>query len=270
MVREHRSGARFHARFPDPDDPDDRAGPDGDGTAGPWGDRFRTALARAGVTVPLATPVGVADLVIEPGAIRATVDDGRATHRVRVGLRPLPDEVWDAVADALAADPWTAAAVGLGRVPDTLDAVVAGAGGQLLPSSADALPLDCTCAEWAMPCEHVAAVLAHAAAAVAADPHLLVSWRGRERRALRDAVRDRRAGAGPGAATAELVARWHVAGAPVPDPTGTPARPDALLDDLPPLGAAADPVDDDGRRVDAREALRPLYRRLAADRGRAR
>ena len=109
------------------------------------------------------------------------------------------------------------------------------------------------------PCKHLAAVAYLAAEEFDVDPFALLRWRGRDRATLLAALRDRRdAGAGTPTALEDLLDRFHGPGVPVPAPPERTARltpdPEALLDELPPL-------DVDG--VDAREVLRPLYRRLA-------
>jgi hypothetical protein len=48
----------------------------------------------------------------------------------------------------------------------------------------------------------------------------------------------------------------------VPEPTPAAVRSDALLDEVPPLGVEV--AGPDGTRADLRDALRPLYRRLAS------
>lgn len=278
MVRETRSGPRFSERFPDRFAEFGKRRPVEDGVVARsrrgeigeswWSGRFLAVLTELGVGGRLArgktyARAGqVVDLAIEPGAITATVQGSRdEPYRARIGLRRFADEAWDAVLDALAADSWYAAALLAGEVPDDLEDVLAGVGLSLFPQGSAELPMDCSCPDWSVPCKHLAAVAYLAAEEFEVDPFALLRWRGRDRATLLAALRDRRdAGAGAPTALEELLDRFHRPGVPVPGPPGRPASAppsDALLDELPPLTL------DEGDGGDAREVLRPLYRRLA-------
>ena len=276
MVRETRSGPRFSERFPESYAEYGKRKPVEDGLVARsrrgaigeswWSGRFLAVLTQLGVGGRLdrgktyARAGQVVDLAIEPGAITATVQGSRdEPYRARIGLRPFADEAWEAVLDALAADSWYAAALLAGEVPDDLEAVLAGVGLSLFPQGSGELPMDCSCPDWSVPCKHLAAVAYLAAEEFDVDPFALLRWRGRDRATLLAALRDRRdAGAGTPTALEDLLDRFHGPGVPVPGPPERTTRlrpdPEALLDELPPL-------DVDG--ADAREVLRPLYRRLA-------
>ena len=269
MVREHRSGPRFHEKFAEFGKPlpvedgitaRSRRGAIGESW---WSGRFLAVLTSLGVGGRLdrgkryARAGQVVDLAIEPGAITATVQGSRSEpYRARIGLRPFADEAWEALLDALAADSWYAAALLAGEVPEDLEDVLAGVGLSLFPQGSGELPMDCSCPDWSVPCKHLAAVAYLAAEAFDEDPFALLRWRGRDRATLLAALRDRRAeGAGAPTALEDLLERFHRPGVPIPTitaPTGGPPS-DALLDELPPLLVDGD---------DAREVLRPLYRRL--------
>lgn len=270
MVREMRSGPRFHERFEE----FGKRKPVEDGIVARsrrgaigeswWSGRFLEVLRSLGVGGRLdrgktyARAGQVIDLAIEPGAITATVQGSRdEPYRARLGLRPWADEAWEAVLDTLAADSWYAAALLAGEVPDDLEDVLARAGLSLFPQGSGELPMDCSCPDWSVPCKHLAAVAYLAAEEFDVDPFALLRWRGRDRATLLAALRDRRdAGAGAPTALEDLLDRFHRPGVPIPDPPAharAPA-PDALLDELPALTL------DDG--TDVREVLRPLYRRL--------
>lgn len=270
MVRETRSGPRFHERFEefgarkpveDGISARSRRGAIGESW---WSGRFLAVLTALGVGGRLsrgktyARAGQVIDLAIEPGAITATVQGSRdEPYRARIGLRPFADEAWDAVLGALAADSWYAAALLAGEVPDDLEDVLARVGLSLFPQGSAELPMDCSCPDWSVPCKHLAAVAYLAAEEFDVDPFALLRWRGRDRATLLAALRDRRdAGAGVPTALADLLESFHRPGVPIPDPPRHPRAPapDALLDELPAL------VCDDG--TDVREVLRPLYLRL--------
>lgn len=277
MVREHRAGPRFSERFDDEPDEPARPGP-------AWGRRLGAALDAIGVPPDPRPPIGVlppsslatgdgtgaAEPVFAPGAITATVDG----HRVRIGMRPAPDEAWERLLDAVAAEPWVASALLAGEVPDEIAGLAAGAGLEPVPRRSADLPIDCSCPDWSVPCAHARALAGAAVRAVGDDPFLLLRWRGRDRRTLLADLRSRREDRAVAAAPLEsLLDRFHRAASPVPpalDPRapapqpgtgrtgpGRPPPPDAVLDDLPPLLLDAP----DGT-VDVRDVLRGLYRRL--------
>lgn len=280
MVRERRSRPPFRERFADPSEPPAKPIAVDDGITARsrrgaigsswWSGRFLEVLEQLGVGGRLARGRNyaragqVVALSIDPGEITATVQGSRPEpYRAKIGLRPFADEAWEAIVEAFAADSWYAASLLAGEVPDDLEDVVASAGLSLFPQGSRELPMDCTCPDWSVPCKHLAAVMYLAAEEFDADPFALLRWRGRDRTTLLAAVRAHREEAGGPAPTAlaDLLDRYHVAGAPVPDPgpPSAPTRADALLDELPLLGVPG--PDGSG---DAREALRPLYRRLAS------
>lgn len=282
MVREHRSRPPFRERFPETSKPipvdDGIAARSRRGAIGSswWSGRFLEVLEQLGVGGRLARGKNyaragqVAALSIDPGRISATVQGSRAEpYRVTIGLRPFADEAWEAIEEAFAADSWYAAALLSGEVPDDLEDVVASVGLSLFPQGSRELPMDCSCPDWSVPCKHLAAVSYLVAEEFDADPFALLRWRGRDRATLLAAVRGRRDDAGGPAPTAlaDLLDRFHVAGATIPDPLVPEhaGASDALLDDLPPLGVPAPGEGGSGSAgSDAREALRVLYRRLAS------
>jgi uncharacterized Zn finger protein len=121
-----------------------------------------------------------------------------------------------------------------------------------------------------VPCKHLAAVAYLVAERFDDDPFLILRWRGRDRTTLLAGIRSRRDDAEPAVAPlAAVVDRYFDAGGPLPEVVGSrpdPGRSEALLDEMPPLGirVAGEP---DGDDVDAREALRPLYRRFGTPNG---
>ena len=232
-----------------------------------WSGRFLAVLNALGVGGRLdrgktyARAGQVVDLAIEPGAITATVQGSRdEPYRARIGLRPFADEALGGRARRAgrrllvrrgparrrgARRPrgrprraWASRCSRRGRASCRWTARART--GRCRASTSRPSP---TCA----------------AEEFDVDPFALLRWRGRDRATLLAALRDRRdAGAGTPTALEDLLDRFHGPGVPVPAPPERTARltpdPEALLDELPPL-------DVDG--VDAREVLRPLYRRLA-------
>ena len=230
-----------------------------------WSGRFLAVLETLGVGGRLsrgktyARAGQVTELTVAAGAVTATVQGSREEpYRVRIGLRPFADEAWEAVEAAFAADAWYAASLLGGEVPDDIEEVFARVGLSLFPQGARDLPMDCSCPDWSVPCKHLAAVSYLLAERFDDDPFAILRWRGRDRATLLAGIRDRRDEATPAVTPLEdVVDHFWVPGGPVPDPSPVPVRADAMLDEMPPLG-----VDVDG--IDLRDALRPVYRRLAS------
>jgi uncharacterized Zn finger protein len=302
-----RRNAPFREKFPDPRDeagPPDGAGPPGGprdfseygrripveggvaaksrrGAIGEswWSERFLAVLEKLGVGGRLtrgrtyARAGQVIDLSIEPGEIVATVQGSRAEpYRARIGLTPFAEPAWEAVEDAFARDSWYAASLLGGSVPDDLEDVFTSVGLSLFPTGGREMPMDCSCPDWSVPCKHLAAVAYLVAERFDEDPFLILRWRGRDRTSLLAGIRERRDDAEPAvAALARVVGRYFDAGGPLPEVAGTTTGPglsEALLDEMPPLGVRVAGGDaGDGATVDAREALRALYRRFGAPNG---
>jgi uncharacterized Zn finger protein len=108
--------------------------------------------------------------------------------------------------------------------------------------------MDCSCPDWEVPCKHLAATCYLLAESFDADPFEILAWRGRGRTELLDRLRRLRDGghrqADPvdvepdTARLDEAIAEFWRPG-PQPDQSrGEPSalRPDALLDQLDPIG----------------------------------
>jgi hypothetical protein len=138
------------------------------------------------------------------GLVVAQVQGSRRTpYGVQISMPAASDARWEAIVDALAAQAGYAARLLAGELPHEIEDVFAGAGVALFPERGSHLTTSCTCPDWATPCKHAAAVCYLMAEAFDDDPFLLLAFRGREREALLDELRDRRGvavddGADPG------------------------------------------------------------------------
>jgi len=164
----------------------------------------------------------VIDLGIGSGLVVAQVQGSRRTpYGVQISMPAASDARWEAIVDALAAQAGYAARLLAGELPHEIEDVFAGAGVALFPERGSHLTTSCTCPDWATPCKHAAAVCYLMAEAFDDDPFLLLAFRGREREALLDELRDRRGLAvddgGPGGA---------------PSPSEPPSRAAPLADSL--------------------------------------
>jgi uncharacterized Zn finger protein len=135
----------------------------------------------------------VIDLGIGAGLVVAQVQGSRRTpYGVQISMPAASDARWEAIVDALAAQAGYAARLLAGELPHEIEDVFAGAGVALFPERGSHLTTSCTCPDWASPCKHAAAVCYLMAEAFDDDPFLLLAFRGREREALLDELRDRR------------------------------------------------------------------------------
>jgi uncharacterized Zn finger protein len=135
----------------------------------------------------------VIDLGIGSGLVVAQVQGSRRTpYGVQISMPAASDARWAAIVDALAAQAGYAARLLAGELPHEIEDVFADAGVSLFPERGSHLTTSCTCPDWATPCKHAAAVCYLMAEAFDDDPFLLLAFRGREREALLDELRDRR------------------------------------------------------------------------------
>ena len=203
------------------------------------------------------------------------VDDNGETYRARVAVRAYSAADWRRIERALAAEAIHAARLLAGDLPEDLDSILAGYGLSLFPAELTDIALECSCPGWHKPCAHLAATCYVLAETFDADPFVILAWRGRGRTELLDNLRalrtspDAGATAGPaGAKTrpAPPATGFWTAGprlAPPPDQVpGTVRRPDALLEQLDPLGLSAG-------RFEVADLLAGAYRRLARHTGRS-
>lgn len=118
----------------------------------------------------------IKSLTVSPGLIKAEVQGAKATpYHVRIEMPPLPQ---DAVWALLRAKPILAAQLAAHALPIAFAEALRQNGLTLLPETRRDLTLHCDCKDWARPCKHLAAVLCLFADATAADPALLLRFRG--------------------------------------------------------------------------------------------
>lgn len=169
-----------------------------------WGRRWIAALEALGAVYANRLPRGrtyarggrIADLVVKPGQVTATVRGSRVRpYRVAIRLPVFDDATWERVTAALAAELRHAAALLDGRMPEDIDEVLEGCGVSLFPRPRE-LSTSCSCPDYANPCKHVAAVHYLLAQTFDADPFLLPTLRGRDQAALLAGLRAARAGGG--------------------------------------------------------------------------
>jgi uncharacterized Zn finger protein len=155
-----------------------------------WAARFDARLAALGIAHGPAAG-RVTGLAVEPGLVTARVLDGAPTPwTVRLALSVLSDAEWRRVERAMVADTGAREQLLDGELPPDTDALFARAGLPLLPATAGEPGAECDCPDGPLPCAHAGAVFAALGAAFDDEPFLLTAWRGRDRRAVLDAVRN--------------------------------------------------------------------------------
>ena len=210
----------------------------------------------------------VRSLTISSSLVTGLVlDDDGHTYRARIAVRAFHDGDWHRIERALAREAIHAAKLLAGELPEDLDGVLASFGLSLFPEQLSDIALECSCPSWQKPCEHLAATCYALAESFDADPFGMLAWRGRGRDELLDNLRSLRMSAIGHAMATEApritqpppVSGFWTAGPrlPVPpdDVPGTVRRPDALLEQLDPLGLTAG-------RFDVIDLLRTAYRSL--------
>jgi uncharacterized Zn finger protein len=186
-----------------------------------------------------------------------------APYRVRIGVRALGADDWARVEEALAGSALYAAKLLAGEVPVEIETVFSALKLRLFPATLREISMDCSCPDWEVPCRHAAAVCSVLADSFDVDPFQLLAWRGRGRHELIENIRARREQAERDEVpldarplAEELDSFWVMKGHAGTLPRGAAGKPDALLDQLDPLGVTL-------RGTDVVELLRRAYHAMA-------
>jgi uncharacterized Zn finger protein len=182
---------------------------------------------------------------ILPGEVRARVQGSLSNpYEVRIAVRPLSAREWDAVIAALGSQVLYTAQLLAGEMPSTVEEAFAAAGVALFPT-ADELATDCSCADAANPCKHIAAAYYMLGKEFDRDPFLIFRLRGRDRDQILAALQAVRAAAAEPAPPEPALPAPEPPPAPPLDAAGSDFwRLAAPLDDFrveiarPPLAAA--------------------------------
>jgi len=165
-----------------------------------WADRWIAALkplmdsGRLSRGRSYARRGQVMDIDVAPGRITSRVQGSRRTpYKVNIQLKPLRDQQWDKVLDALAEQAIFAAQLLNGEMPADIENVFDAVQVPLFPASRGDLETNCSCPDWANPCKHIAAVYYLLGERFDEDPFLLFELRGRSQEEIAVALRGRRA-----------------------------------------------------------------------------
>lgn len=116
----------------------------------------------------------------EDGLVTASVQGSQPRpYKVTIRLRPLTDEQWQRVINALASQAAFAAHLLAGTMPEDIEQAFAAAGVSLFPDRDADLETDCSCPDFANPCKHIAAVYYLLADRFDEDPFMIFRLRGR-------------------------------------------------------------------------------------------
>lgn len=140
----------------------------------------------------------VLSIDVQPGLVKARVQGSRPRpYNVEIHLKPLSDQDWDKVTDAMADQALFAAKLLAGEMPTNIEEAFSAVQLSLFPTAARELETDCSCPDWANPCKHIAAVYYLLAERFDEDPFLIFKLRGRTKEQIIEVLRHKRAASLP-------------------------------------------------------------------------
>ena len=140
----------------------------------------------------------VLSIDVQPGMVKAKVQGSRPRpYNVEIHLKPLSDQDWDKVTDAMADQAIFAAKLLAGEMPTNIEEAFSAVRLSLFPTAARELETDCSCPDWANPCKHIAAVYYLLAERFDEDPFLIFKLRGRTKEQIVEVLRHKRAASLP-------------------------------------------------------------------------
>src|SRR6266852_798391 len=140
----------------------------------------------------------VISIDVEPGIVKARVQGSMPKlYNVKIKLKPLSDQNWEKVTDAMASQALFAAKLLAGEMPTNIEEAFHAVHLSLFPTAVSDLETDCTCPDWAKPCKHIAAVYYLLAERFDEDPFLIFKLRGRTKEQIIEVLRHKRAASLP-------------------------------------------------------------------------
>src|ERR1700730_13086795 len=135
----------------------------------------------------------VISIDVEPGIVKAKVQGTQPRpYAIKIKLKPLSDNDWDRVTEAMASQAIFAAKLLAGEMPTEIEEAFDAVNVSLFPTVATDLDTDCSCPDWANPCKHTAAVYYLLAERFDEDPFLIFKLRGRTKEEIIAALREKR------------------------------------------------------------------------------
>jgi len=137
----------------------------------------------------------VISIDVEPGIVKAKVQGTQPRpYAIKIKLKPLSDNDWDRVTEAMASQAIFAAKLLAGEMPTEIEEAFDAVNVSLFPTAETDLDTDCSCPDWANPCKHIAAVYYLLAERFDGDPFLIFKLRGRTKEQIIEVLREKRAG----------------------------------------------------------------------------
>jgi uncharacterized Zn finger protein len=135
----------------------------------------------------------VISIDIEPGIVKARVQGSMSKpYNVKIKLKPLSDQNWEKITDAMASQALFAAKLLAGEMPTNIEEAFHAVHISLFPIAISDLETDCSCPDWANPCKHIAAVYYLLAERFDEDPFLIFKLRGRAKEQIIQTLRTKR------------------------------------------------------------------------------
>lgn len=188
------------------------------------------------------------------GAIEASVQGRRPrAYTTRISLRPLAEEDWQRVAQAMAEQAVYVAKLLAGELPSNIEDVFAPLGLRLFPADASEVATECTCPGVQPWCKHAVAAAHLFAQQLAEDPFVVFALRGSPAEELGERLHAQRAAAGASGAVPVYVP--HLARL-------TEAQPPALEESLERFWEAGAQLDEVHAPLEPPQVSHPLLRRL--------
>jgi uncharacterized Zn finger protein len=136
----------------------------------------------------------VISIDIQKGIVRSNVQGTRSKpYDITIKLCPLSDDDWEKAIDAIASKAVFASKLLSGEMPSDIEEAFADAKVALFPEDEGDLETECSCPDWSNPCKHIAAVYYILAEQFDLDPFLIFKLRGRTKKEVIEALRERRA-----------------------------------------------------------------------------
>jgi uncharacterized Zn finger protein len=136
----------------------------------------------------------VVSIDVQPGIVTAKVQGSQPKpYNIKIRLKPLSDEDWNKVTEAMAAQALFAAKLLAGEMPTNIEEAFSAVNLSLFPTAVKDLETSCSCPDWANPCKHIAAVYYLLAERFDEDPFLIFKLRGRTKEQIVQALREKRA-----------------------------------------------------------------------------
>jgi uncharacterized Zn finger protein len=135
----------------------------------------------------------VISIDVQPGIVTAKVQGSQPKpYNIKIRLKPLSDQDWDKVTEAMAAQALFAAKLLAGEMPTNIEEAFHAVNLSLFPTTVKDLVTDCSCPDWANPCKHIAAVYYLLAERFDEDPFLIFKLRGRVKEQIIQTLREKR------------------------------------------------------------------------------